>query len=170
MNGVRAAVLLAAVVVAAADAAATDGPLLAPDAPGAAAVIVADSLGQIVGPVIAVDVRGVVTTLRLAGRAMLFRVGRGALEGSDPLYFESRNCTGTPYLAGAGHDLFEATGVYGTAVYVVQRPRTWRSILARSSASSAGCVSWPDTAEVYAWPARLLGGLGVRFVPPFRVR
>lgn len=158
-------------LVVVAGAAAADVPLLAPEAPdAAAAVIVTDSLGQIVGPVISVDVRGVVTTMRLAGRAMLFRVRRDALEGSDPLYFESRNCTGSPYLAGAGHDLFEGTGVYGTTVYVTERARAWRSILARSSASSAGCASWPGTSEVYAWPARRFGRLGVRFVAPFSVR
>ena len=143
---------------------------------------VVDGRGRRVGNVLGFREQIAKIALRIDGELAILNVspqgftgdGGGFLFNSGPFYFESTNCTGTPFdQSGGGEPPLALAPVHlldGTKLY--SRAGSPRSIIVRSwgSTSSSGWCQPLNSFQQMASPWRFLIDLSTQFQPPFTLR
>jgi hypothetical protein len=146
---------------------------------------VVDANGKTLGTAAAINAIGdqrptVTIAFSLSGRFFALEVAKDSFFGADDLWFESTDCSGTPFFetfeisdrGGAPLNLSRA-GVAppGSTVYLPNLEATPRTIAARSSLGHRGtCVSFDFTNDVGpVVPTEPHLDLNSLFTPPFRV-
>jgi hypothetical protein len=147
-----------------------------------AAFAVFDAHGKQVGQVVGVEAGHggpsliyVVVRLKVGAHAFVLSAHRDRLVGNtSPPAFESRDCSGQPFLVRPMPDaVLPAVAVVGprAAVYLAAPEAAPRAITARSHfAPDGSCLGGPETHLPERIPALELVELAAHFSPPFQVR
>jgi len=135
-----------------------------------------DGRGKRVGNVLALHQQGPVVGFKIQGELVLLTVEQGKLGGGyltaeySSLYFESDNCTGTPFVPlSLGSSVSPVHLLDGSKLYSFEAPK---AVIIRSQGStSAPNVPCSPTSTQGTMPAlRLLIDLKSEFNPPFTMR
>jgi len=143
-----------------------------PAAPQGGSSVLKDANGTIVGVLLSVGpLAGVVSIIRSVGglgvliNATQFDL-RAAIENPN-FYYESNNCSGTPYMS-RGSSFYSQSLLVGSTLYYVSGPATPRDI-----GSFRDSLNPPEECNVQTyldWPTHPLATLDLaQFVPPFHV-
>jgi len=132
-----------------------------------------DATGKMVGRVLQVGTPEISVPVQVNGTTVILAVRKDAIGGNRTLFFDTTDCTGTPYVFADSNSLLETTTTVaapGWTIYKQQPGALAQTILSKSRREVGACLGplTPTTTSVF--PAVPVLDLSTMFTAPFSVR